>query len=140
TAWENNGAVGTKALGIGDEAAGVSMALGILAALHARERTGQGQKVEVSMQEAVLGFMTSSMHEYFTGNKIGTRPFQVADGYFTLRAAEVSDQAWGELAHLIGHDELIEDDRFAKAPGRRQNAAEIGKLLREWASQHTRQE
>src|SRR5437660_329142 len=66
TAWEYTGAPGTKALGIGDEAAGVSMALGILAALHARERTGQGQRIEVSMQEAVLGFMTSSMHEHFT--------------------------------------------------------------------------
>src|SRR5581483_3735054 len=68
SAWKNNGAEGTKTLGIGDEAAGVSIALGILAALHARERTGEGQKVEVSMQEAVLGFMTSSLHEHFTGN------------------------------------------------------------------------
>ena len=74
SAWKNNGAPGSKTLGIGDEAAGVSIALGILAALHARERTGEGQKVEVSMQEAVLGFMTSSMHEHFTGNSVGNRP------------------------------------------------------------------
>ncbi len=65
---------GRKTLGVGDEAAGVSIALGILAALHARERTGEGQKVEVSMQEAVLGFMTSSLHEHFTGNRVGNRP------------------------------------------------------------------
>src|SRR6266545_1342368 len=57
TAWGYNKAPGTKALGIGDEAGGVSMTVGILAALHARERTGQGQKIEISMQEAVLGFM-----------------------------------------------------------------------------------
>ena len=40
-------------------------------ALHARERTGEGQKIVVSMQEAVLGVMVSSMHEHFTGNMVG---------------------------------------------------------------------
>src|SRR5204863_3685519 len=130
TAWESNGAPGTKALGIGDEAAGVSMALGVLAALHARERTGRGQKVEVSMQEAVLGFMTSSMHEYFTGNKIGTRPFKVADGYFTLRTSEVTDEGWSKLARLMGRNELIGDPRFDTASARRQHTGEVNEILR----------
>ena len=80
----------------------MSIALGILAALHARERTGEGQKVEVSMQEAVLGFMTSSMHEHFTGNRVGNRPMKVADGYFTLRVPEMSDAVWAQVAELIG--------------------------------------
>src|SRR5438874_4761753 len=57
-AWELNDAWGTKALGIGDEAGGVSMAVGILGALYSRTQTGEGQKIEVAMQEAVLGFMT----------------------------------------------------------------------------------
>src|SRR4029450_614561 len=47
-----SGAPGTKAIGIGDEAAGVSMVCGILAALHARERTGEGQRRGVARQEA----------------------------------------------------------------------------------------
>ncbi len=140
TAWEYSGAQGTKALGIGDEAAGVSMALGILAALHARERTGEGQRIGVSMQEAVLGFMTSSMHEFFTGSKVGTQPFKVADGYFTLRAAEVSDEGWAQLARLMGHDELIEDPRFDTMAVRCQNADEVSKIVRGWAGTKTRQE
>ena len=49
TQWGYSGTPGKKALGIGDEAAGVSMCVGILAALHARERTGEGQKIVVSM-------------------------------------------------------------------------------------------
>jgi crotonobetainyl-CoA:carnitine CoA-transferase CaiB-like acyl-CoA transferase len=140
TAWGYNNAPGTKSLGIGDEAGGVSMALGVLAALHARERTGQGQKIEVSMQEAVLGFMISSLHEFFTGNKVGTAPFQVSDGYFTLRTAEVSDSGWTELAHLIGRDDLADDPKFATAKARRETHREIDRMVREWASQHTRQE
>ncbi len=140
SAWKNNGAPGTKTLGIGDEAAGVSIALGILAALHARERTGEGQKVEVSMQEAVLGFMTSSMHEHFTGNSVGNRPMKVADGYFTLRVPEMSDAVWAQTAPLIGGNDLLQDPRFTTAAARRQHRAELEQIVRTWASGKTRQE
>jgi crotonobetainyl-CoA:carnitine CoA-transferase CaiB-like acyl-CoA transferase len=140
SAWKNNGAPGTKTLGIGDEAAGVSIALGILAALHARERTGEGQKVEVSMQEAVLGFMTSSLHEHFTGNSVGNRPMKVADGYFTLRVPEMSDAVWAQAAPLIGGNELLNDPRFATGAARREHRGELEKIVRTWASGKTRQE
>ena len=139
SAWKNNGAPGTKTLGIGDEAAGVSIALGILAALHARERTGEGQKVEVSMQEAVLGFMTSSLHEHFTGNSVGNRPMKVADGYFTLRVPEMSDAVWAQAAPLIGGNELLNDPRFATGAARREHRGELEKIVRTWASGKTRQ-
>ena len=139
-AWKNNGAPGTKTLGIGDEAAGMSIAVGILAALHARERTGEGQKVEVSMQEAVLAFMTSSMHEHFTGNTVGNRPMKVADGYFTLRVPDMSDSVWAQLAKLIGQDGLLQDTRFATAAARRKHRAELEEIVRTWATGKTRQE
>ena len=139
-AWKNNGAVGSKTLGIGDEAAGVSIALGILAALHARERTGEGQKVEVSMQEAVLGFMTSSMHEHFTGNRVGNSPMKVADGYFTLRVPDMNDEVWMQAAKVIGGSELLQDPRFTTVAARRQHRAELEKIVKAWASGKTRQE
>jgi crotonobetainyl-CoA:carnitine CoA-transferase CaiB-like acyl-CoA transferase len=139
TSWGYSGAPGTKALGIGDEAAGVSMALGILAALHARERTGEGQKIVVSMQEAVLGFMVSSMHEYFTGNDVGNYPIQVADGYFTLRIPDMSDAVWARFARLMGRDDLVEDPRFATAPARRQHRAELEAMIKAWARSKSRQ-
>src|ERR1051325_8493125 len=125
SAWKNNGAYGTKTLGIGDEAAGVSIALGVVAALYARERTGEGQKIEVSMQEAVLGFMTSSLHEHFTGNRVGNTPMKVADGYFTLRVPELSDSVWRHLAAVIDRSDLVEDARFATAAARREHRTEV---------------
>lgn len=140
TAWEYSGAPGTKALGIGDEAAGVSMALGVLAALHARNRTREGQKIEVSMQEAVLGFMISSMHEYFTGNKVSGPPIQVADGYFQLRMPDLSDAVWARLAHLMGREDLVEDPHFATATARRQRQSELEEMVKAWARRKTRQE
>lgn len=140
TAWKYGGVPGTKALGVGDEAAGVSMAVGILAALHARERSGQGQKVVVSMQEAVLGFMISSLHEYFTGMDVGNWPVQVADGYFTLRIPDMSDGVWVKLARLMGKDDLVHDSRFATESARRQHRGPLGEILKSWAHEKTRQE
>ena len=140
TSWRYSGAPGTKPLGVGDEAAGVSMAVGILAALHARERSGEGQKIVVSMQEAVIGFMISSMHEFFTGNDVGNWPIQVADGHFTLRIPDMSDAVWVKLAHLMGHDELVADPRFAIAPARRQHRTELEEMIKSWARRKTRQE
>ena len=140
TSWGYSGAPGTKALGIGDEAAGVSMCVGILAALHARERSGEGQRIVVSMQEAVLGFMISSMHEYFTGINVGNSPVPVADGYFTLRISEISDAVWSKLARLMERDDLIQDQRFATAAARREHQAELEEMVKAWARGKTRQE
>ena len=140
TSWGYSGAPGKKALGIGDEAAGVSMALGILAALHARERTGEGQKIVVSMQEAVLGFMISSMHEYFTGIDVGNLPVPVADGFFTLRVPDISDEIWSKLARLMERDDLVQDSRFVTAAARRQHQTELEELIKGWALGKTRQE
>jgi crotonobetainyl-CoA:carnitine CoA-transferase CaiB-like acyl-CoA transferase len=140
TGWNYSGAPGTKAIGIGDEAAGVSMAFGIVAALHARERTGEGQRIVVSMQEALLGFMISELHEHFSGIEVGNRPIPVADGYFTLRMPEISDGAWVKLARLMDREDLLDDARFTSATARLQNRAELQQAITSWARGKTRQE
>jgi crotonobetainyl-CoA:carnitine CoA-transferase CaiB-like acyl-CoA transferase len=140
TGWNYSGAPGTKAIGIGDEAAGVSMVCGILAALHARERTGEGQRIVVSMQEALLGFMISEFHEHFIGIEIGNKPVPVADGFFTLRIPDLSDGNWAKLAKFMDREDLIQDQRFASAPARKQHRAELYELIRSWIRGKTRQE
>lgn len=140
TGWKYSGAPGTKAIGIGDEAAGVSMVCGILAALHSRERTGEGQRIVVSMQEALLGFMISEFHEHFIGIEVGNYPVPVADGYFTLRIPDISDNRWAKLAKFMDREDLLEDARFASAPARKQHRAELHELIKTWARNKTRQE
>jgi crotonobetainyl-CoA:carnitine CoA-transferase CaiB-like acyl-CoA transferase len=140
TGWKYSGAPGTKAIGIGDEAAGVSMACGILAALHARERTGEGQRIVVSMQEALLGFMISEFHEHFIGIEIGNKPVPVADGYFTLRIPDLSDSGWARLVKFMGREDLLEEPRFATAQARQQNRSELYDLIRSWMRGKTRRE
>ena len=140
TGWKYSGAQGTKAIGIGDEAAGVSMVCGILAALHSRERTGEGQRIVVSMQEALLGFMISEFHEHFIGIEVGNYPVPVADGYFTLRIPDISDNRWAKLAKFMDREDLLEDARFTSAPARKQHRAELHELIKTWARNKTRQE
>jgi crotonobetainyl-CoA:carnitine CoA-transferase CaiB-like acyl-CoA transferase len=140
TGWNYSGAAGTKAIGIGDEAAGVSMVCGILAALHARERSGEGQRIVVSMQEALLGFMISEFHEHFIGIEIGNKPVPAADGYFTLRIPDLSDSGWVKLAKLMGREDLLEDTKFATAAARKQYRSELYELIKTWVSGKTRQE
>ena len=140
TGWNYSRAPGTKAIGIGDEAAGVSMVCGILAALHARERTGEGQRIVVSMQEALLGFMISEFHEHFSGIEVGNYPIPVADGYFTLRIPDIGDSGWVKLTRLMERDDLTDDPRFTSAQARRQNRSQLQELIKEWARGKTRQE
>jgi crotonobetainyl-CoA:carnitine CoA-transferase CaiB-like acyl-CoA transferase len=140
TGWKYNGAPGTKAIGIGDEAAGVSMVCGILAALHARERTGEGQKIVVSMQEALLGFMISEFHEHFIGIEVGNKPVPVADGYFTMRVPDLSDRGWAKLAKFMEREDLLQDSRFATAAARKQYRSELYQLIKTWMLGKTRQE
>jgi crotonobetainyl-CoA:carnitine CoA-transferase CaiB-like acyl-CoA transferase len=140
TGWNYSGAPGTKAIGIGDEAAGVSMVCGILAALHARERTGEGQRIVVSMQEALLGFMISEFHEHFIGIEIGNKPVPVADGYFTLRIPDLNDSGWVKLATFMERSDLIADARFATTPARKQHRSELYDLVRSWMRGKNRQD
>jgi len=140
TGWKYSGAPGTKAIGIGDEAAGVSMAFGILAALHARERTGEGQRIVVSMQEALLGFMISEFHEHFVGIEVGNYPVPVADGYFTLRMPDITDTGWVALARLMDRNDLAADARFATTAARKQNRNALMEIIKAWARGKTRQE
>jgi len=129
-------------MGIGDEAAGVSLCLGTLAALYAREQTGVGQKVEVAMQEALLGFMVSSFHRHFEKQSVGGLPKKCADGYYALSTnnLEMSDENWATLASAMDRPELASDPAYATASARRRNRHGVDEVVSGWLARKTRQE
>jgi crotonobetainyl-CoA:carnitine CoA-transferase CaiB-like acyl-CoA transferase len=142
TAQMAAGQPGVKVQGIGDEAAGVSTALGVCAALYAREQTGKGQKIEVSMQEAMMGFMVSQFHTHFEGVGIGSAPKPCADGHYTYRApeAEAPDALWSRLLDAIGGPGLARDPAYATARSRHENYATLEQVIADWVRTHTRRE
>ncbi len=141
TAWDHAGTKGTVSLGIGDEAAGISMAIGIMGALLERERSGVGQKVEVAMQEALLGMMVGTLHQHFEGQVVGRGAKQCADGYVSFHTPAFTDSTWAQFAVAMGHPEAVDDPRFATVDARRRNFETLeGEVLPSWVRGKTRAE
>jgi formyl-CoA transferase len=138
---------------IGDSGTGMHLAMAILAALVQRGRTGQGQLVEVAMQEAVLNLTRVK----FTGTLATGEPLQRSGnrsptgGYSDLiRCAGANGQGGGvndyiyiivppdnpEMFHaamdVIGRPELKEDERFKTAAARARNATALTETLERW--------
>jgi crotonobetainyl-CoA:carnitine CoA-transferase CaiB-like acyl-CoA transferase len=138
--WAFAGTEGTIPQGIGDEAAGVSLAVGILAALYGRAQTGVGQRIEVSMQEALLGFMVSNFHTLFEQRRVGALPKRCADGYVAFHLPDMSQELWSAFATALGHPEAIHDPRFETVQSRRENYAQWDEMVATWVRSSTRAE
>jgi crotonobetainyl-CoA:carnitine CoA-transferase CaiB-like acyl-CoA transferase len=125
---------------LGDEAAGISLCTAIVAALYRREKTGTGQKVEVSMQEAFMGFMVSMFHRHFEGVTIGADPKPCVDGYYSFHLPDITDELWGQLTRALGRPDLPEDPRFRTVADRRKNHPELEREVSALVSSKTRQQ
>jgi CoA:oxalate CoA-transferase len=133
---------------IGDMAGGLFTAIGVLAALVERDRSGKGQRIDVAMLDAQVALLENAIVRYCaTGEvpqRIGTRhplttPFQAfptADGYVVV--AGVKD--WELFCARIERDELILDERFKTNALRTQNHAQLEPILNEVFRQKTTDE
>jgi CoA:oxalate CoA-transferase len=136
--------VGTS---VGDTFGGTYMALGILSALYERDRSGKGQRIDVSMVESVIYNLENAIIRYsITGQipqRIGTRhplitPFQTfetANGYICI--AGLRD--WEAFCFILGLEELATDDRFNTGEKRTQNHGVLEPILTEALKKQTTQ-
>ncbi|MGO4145676.1 CaiB/BaiF CoA transferase family protein [Paenarthrobacter sp. YAF11_1] len=138
--WRLSKAPGTQVFGPGDEAAGVSMALGICAALFHRAQTGEGQKIEVSMQEALMGFMVSSFHEHFEGMGPAGAYMEAKDGHIATHLPDLTDDQFTRYTTALGHPEAISDPNFADAEVRRKNLKLVQATVGSWMKEFTPKE
>jgi crotonobetainyl-CoA:carnitine CoA-transferase CaiB-like acyl-CoA transferase len=126
-------------IAISDVAAGMHLAVGVLAALEARHHTGRGQLVETSLLESALSFgVYESAHVAASGERPprlgqahrGSSPYQVfptADGWITVGAAQ--SNFWTKLCDLLGVPEFRQDARFATNADRVRNNDALVALL-----------
>jgi len=124
-----------------DQGTGTWAALGVLAALLERERTGEGVEVDVSLYETALGYLGYHLAGYLADGTVpsgeGTRfpmvaPYQVfatQDG--ELMIAGGNDRLFARICDVLGTPELVEDPRFRTNPDRVENRDELGRLLEE---------
>lgn len=134
--------------GMADIYTGMVTAYGVMQALFARERTGEGQFVDSSMFDNMLALNEQAMATYSVSGQVVTRgrlrntwprgAFQTKDGYIALNVPD--NTIWSRLAEIIGHPELVEDERSKTAPARSENAEFLRPLIEEWLTQRTRAE
>lgn len=125
----------------GDMVAGLYTAIGILTALHERNKSGLGQAIDISMLDCQVSVLENAIvRTALTGEAplpLGTRhpsttPFQAfptADGYLVIALSFGTEDQWTLLLGILGAVELIGDTRFDTGPKRTRNHAELEPLL-----------
>ena len=111
---------------VADFMGGVHLYAGVVTALYARQSTGKGRLVEVSMMESVYPSLASNLGLYYakkgqvsgrTGNRHGGmaespyNAYPALDGFIAIVAS--SDEQWSRLLAAIGRPELVGDPRYA---------------------------
>jgi len=124
---------------VGDTVGGLNAAFAIMAALFHRERTGEGQLVDVALLDSIMpmmGWVAANLliggqqpqlmgNDNFTAAPSGT--FRTADGYINIAANQ--QQQWEDLADALGVSELKSDARFQERDTRKKNRALLTPLL-----------
>lgn len=140
---EAGGAPVRPGVSYGDVTAGLFTAIGILAALHEREKSGKGQAVDISMLDCQVSVSENAIARYFiTGEApkpLGTRhpsatPFQAfptADGYVVIALGFGEENQWHLLCAMLGLPELFDDPRFDTGPRRTSNHDALEPMLNE---------
>jgi formyl-CoA transferase len=142
----------------GDTGAGLHACIGILAALEQRRRTGVGQRVEVSMQEAMINFCRIAYaRQLMTGRaceRVGNKsplgasaPSDVypcspggPDDYCFIYTSRAGNKHWDRLIEVMGRQDLAGDPRFETPELRRENNDEVDEIIAEWTRKHTKYE
>jgi CoA:oxalate CoA-transferase len=134
--------------GMADIHSGMVGAFGIMQALFMRERTGEGQMVDVSLLDSMLALNERMVALYSVSGKEPKRgtlehlwprgAFKCIDGYVALNVPD--DRIWSRLATTVGRPDLVTDPRSATGSARAANAALLQPILEGWMADKTRRE
>ena len=124
---------------IADIFCGTFACIGILAALHSRNLTGKGQKVDVAMLDSMVSVLENAIARYAaTGESpvpIGNRhpsiapfaSFKTLDGIINIAVG--NDVLWKKFCKAIGRPEMCDDPKFVNNPARVRNLEELMEIL-----------
>ncbi len=134
--------------GLPDVYSGMVGAFGILQALFMRERTGEGQVVDISLLDNMLALNERMVALYSVSGKAPQRgrfehlwprgAFKCSNGYVALNVPD--DGIWARLATAVGRPDLIDNPRSANGSARAANADFLQPILEEWMADKTRGE
>ncbi len=149
---------GQEPLGVGtswaDYLGGANMAVSILAALEYRRRTGKGQFIDISQQEASLSLLGSTLLDWAANrqkreNHGNHHPVAAAAPHNCYRCqgddrwcviSVASDEEWENFCNALGNPPWTEDPRFATTLDRVRNQEALDKLVESWTVNHSPEE
>jgi formyl-CoA transferase len=131
---------------LADDLAGLHAAFAVLSALRHRDRSGEGQHIDLSLLDALLfqstGYLTLGALDVELprlGNQFRiaapANTYRCRDGH--IMAGVLLDSHWKRLTQAIGCPEAADDPRYARAAQRIARRAEVDGLLASWAAQHS---
>jgi formyl-CoA transferase len=135
-------------ISLGDTLASLHGVIGILMALHERQRSGQGQVIDVALYEAVFNCMESLLPEHSAFGAVRgpagsalpgiapTNAYRCRDEGYALIAGN-GDSIYKRLMHAVGRDDLGQDPALADNAGRVKRVDEIDAALGAWAAERT---
>jgi crotonobetainyl-CoA:carnitine CoA-transferase CaiB-like acyl-CoA transferase len=132
---------------VADLAAGLYLAIGVLVALHERDRTGTGRFVQTSLLEAMIAMMDFQAARYTIDGEVPAQEgnhhptqipmgcFPTADGY--VNVAGPGGRLWRRLCDVLDMPQLVSDERFDSAAKRSAHRDELNALIAERLAERT---
>lgn len=146
-------------ISVADSGSGISCAMGIVAALLQREREGIGQRVDVAMQDVIIGLSRAGWEPYYNDGKpprrVGNgmpledvapsdtypcKPFGINDYVHIYCSRHPGSNQFANLCKVIGREDMLEDPRFATPRSRFTYKDEVDAAIKDWLKDHTKQE
>jgi formyl-CoA transferase len=153
---EPNGPPIRPGANFGDSGTALHVVIGIIAALYQRLASGEGQRIEVAMQEAMINFCRMA---YAGQLMTGRAPQRVGNGSLLARSApsdaypchpggpndycfvytsRADNRHWHRLLGAIGREDLIADTRFATPESRLLHRDVVDELIASWTTAHNK--
>jgi formyl-CoA transferase len=132
-------------ISIGDSLTAMHAVMGIMMALHARERTGRGQMIDAALYESVLAVMENLVTEYDLTGYVRERSGSILPGIapsnvYPCAAGEMiliggnGDTVFARLAEAMGRPELASDPRYVSHAARGENQKELDEIIGAWTA------
>jgi crotonobetainyl-CoA:carnitine CoA-transferase CaiB-like acyl-CoA transferase len=147
---------------LGDTGTGMLLAISILGALYRRKETGQGEHLQVAMQDAMMHYIRiafaaqnrsgntqaagraadSSVSANIPNPPMGTFPCKGGglNDYVYVFTSRANPEHWKRLLGVIGREDLIGDARYDTPAARGERADEVNAMIADWTKRHTKHE
>lgn len=130
-------------ISIGDSLTALHAVIGVMMALHHRERTGRGQMIDAALYESVLSVMENLVTEYDLTGYVRERSGSILPGIApsnvypcangeSLLIGGNGDAVFARLAATMGREDLAVDPRYATHAARGENQAELDRIVSDW--------